>query len=115
MKFCGHRNLKTIVGYYLDDISNIDSAASYLGLEQRRDLIQDFRSASMKRNPDLRHSLPARERSKLKQRRDFIKICKQIDLLSTRIIDATIEKTQEELTIQRRNLYNNARRSSTKP
>ncbi|KAH6725001.1 hypothetical protein BKA61DRAFT_688306 [Leptodontidium sp. MPI-SDFR-AT-0119] len=53
MKFAAHRNSKTLVGYYLDNISNVDGTAVFLGLEPRRDLIEDFRSASMKRNPDL--------------------------------------------------------------
>jgi hypothetical protein len=52
MKFCGHRNPKTIISYYLDIINNIDSVVTYLGLEPRRDLIQDFRSAFIKRNLD---------------------------------------------------------------
>jgi hypothetical protein len=54
IKFAGHRNSTTLVGHYLDDMSNVDGAASFLGLEQRRNVTGDFRSASMKRNPDLR-------------------------------------------------------------
>jgi len=30
MKFAGHRNSKTLVGYYLDDMSNADSVAAHL-------------------------------------------------------------------------------------
>jgi hypothetical protein len=33
IKFYGHRNPKTISGHYLDNISNIDGAVVYLGLE----------------------------------------------------------------------------------
>jgi len=57
MKFAAHRNSKTLVGHYLNDMSNVDGAAVFLGLEPRRDLIEDFRSTSIKRNPDLQHSL----------------------------------------------------------
>ncbi len=71
MKFAAHRNSKTLVGHYLDDMSNVDSAAVFLGLEPRRDLTEDFRSASMKRNPDLQHSLPGKCLDELRQRRDF--------------------------------------------
>jgi hypothetical protein len=53
MKFAAHRNLKTLVGHYLDNMSNVDGAVVFLGLEPRRDLIEDFRSASIKRSLDL--------------------------------------------------------------
>jgi len=75
MKFAGHRNPKTLVGHYLDDMSNVDGAAVFLGLEPRRDLTEDFRSASMRRNPDLRQSLPAKNLDELKQRSDFVDLC----------------------------------------
>ena len=57
MKFAAHRNSKTLVGHYLDDMSNVDGIAVFLGLDPRRDLTEDFRSASIKKNPDLQHSL----------------------------------------------------------
>jgi hypothetical protein len=53
IKFAGHKNSKTLVGYYLDDISNVDSVAAFLNLELRRDLIKDFRSTSIKRDLNL--------------------------------------------------------------
>jgi hypothetical protein len=68
MEFAAHRNLKTFVGHYLDDMSNVNSAVIFLGLKPRRDLIEDFRSASIKRNPDLRHSLSTKNLDKLKHR-----------------------------------------------
>ncbi len=40
MKFAAHRNSKTLVGHYLDDMSNVDGAAVFLGLEPRRDLTE---------------------------------------------------------------------------
>jgi hypothetical protein len=82
MKFAAHRNSKTLVGHYLDDMSNVDGAAVFLGLEPQRDLTEDFRSASMRRNPDLQHSLPAKHLDELKQRRDFTDLGEQIDKLS---------------------------------
>jgi hypothetical protein len=53
MKFAAYRNSKTLVGYYLDDMSNINSTAVFLGLELQRDLIENFRFAIMKKDPDL--------------------------------------------------------------
>jgi hypothetical protein len=92
MKFAAHRNSKTLIGHYLDNMSNVDGAAVFLGLEPRRDLIKDFRSTSMKRNPDLRHSIPAKYLNKLRQRRDFTNLGEQINKLSTQITAAIIEK-----------------------
>lgn len=60
MKFAAHRNPRTLVGHYLDNTSNVDGAAVFLGLEPRRDLTEDFRSASMKRHPDLPQSIPSK-------------------------------------------------------
>lgn len=53
MKFTAYRNLKILIGHYLNDMSNVDGVAVFLGLEPGRDLIEDFRFAFIKRNPDL--------------------------------------------------------------
>jgi Protein of unknown function (DUF3435) len=106
MKFAAHRNSKTLVGHYLDDMSNVDGAAAFLGLEPRRDLIEDFRSASMRRNPDLRHSLPAKNQDELEQRRDFIDLYEQIEHLSAQITAAITEEERKKLKAQRRHVYN---------
>ena len=74
MKFAAHRNPRTLVGHYLDNTSNVDGAAVFLGLEPRRDLTEDFRSASMKRNPDLPQSIPSKSLDELKHRPKFIAI-----------------------------------------
>jgi len=57
MKFIAYRNLSTLISYYLDNINNIISIAVFLGLELRRDLIEDFFSISIRRNPDFQHDL----------------------------------------------------------
>jgi hypothetical protein len=67
IKFARHRNLKTLIGHYLDDISNIDGVAAFLNLKPRRDLIEDFRSAFIKRNLNLWHLLLIKNQDKLKQ------------------------------------------------
>tara|TARA_R110002060_G_scaffold36206_2_gene47165 strand:- start:1334 stop:2014 length:681 start_codon:yes stop_codon:yes gene_type:complete len=105
MKFAAHRNSKTLVGHYLDDMSNVDGAAVFLGLEPRRDLTEDFRSASMKRNPDLQHSLPRKCLDDLRQRRDFTDLGEQIDNLSDQIMATITEKGRQELKAQRRYVY----------
>ncbi|KAG9244994.1 hypothetical protein BJ878DRAFT_420194 [Calycina marina] len=105
MKFAAHRNSKTLVGHYLDDMSNVDGAAVFLGLEPRRDLTEDFRSASMKRSPDLQHSLPRKCLDELRQRRDFTDLGEQIDNLSAQITAAIMEKGRQELKAQRRYVY----------
>ncbi|KAH8585838.1 hypothetical protein B0O99DRAFT_529941, partial [Bisporella sp. PMI_857] len=53
MKFTAHKNSNTLVGHYLDDMSNIDGATVFLCLKPRRDLTEDFRFAFIRRNPDL--------------------------------------------------------------
>jgi hypothetical protein len=105
MKFAAHRNSKTLVGHYLDDMSNVDGAAAFLGLEPRRDLTEDFRSASMRRNPDLRHSLPTKKLEELKHRQDFIALCQQIENLSVQITAAIPEEAGKELKARRRHIY----------
>lgn len=105
MKFAAHRNSKTLVGHYLDDMSNVDGVAAFLGLEPRRDLTEDFRSASIRRNPDLRYSLPAKNLDELKQRRDFIDLCAQIEDISAQITAAITEEERKKLKTQRRHVY----------
>ncbi len=83
-----YRNSKTLVGYYLDDMSNVDSAAVFLGLEPWWDLTEDFHSASIRRNPDLWHSLPAKCLDELRQRCDFTDLGEQIENLSAQITAA---------------------------
>jgi hypothetical protein len=97
MKYAAHRNSKTLVGHYLDDISNVDGAAVFLGLEPQQDLTEDFRSASIRRNPDLRHLLLAKCLDELRQRRDFTDLGEQIDDLSAQITAAITEKGRQEL------------------
>jgi hypothetical protein len=83
MKFAGHRNPKTLVNYYLGNLSNVDGAAAFLNLNPRRDVTKDFRSASIKRNLDLQHSLPAKMLKELEDRADYIAFSKGINNLSS--------------------------------
>jgi hypothetical protein len=53
MKFVAHRNPKTLVSHYLDDMSNVDGAAAFLKLKAQGDLMEDFRSTSMGKTLDI--------------------------------------------------------------
>jgi hypothetical protein len=105
MKFAAHRNPKTLVGHYLDDTSNVDGAAYFLNLEPRRDLTEDFRSASMNKDLDLRHSLPAKFLEELRQRQDFTNLDEQLESLSTQITATSTEEGRLQLVTQRRHVY----------
>ena len=105
MKFAAHRNSKTLVGHYLDDMSNIDGAAAFLDLNPRRDLTEDFRTASVKRDPGLTHSLPAKNLEDLKYRPDFLELCEQVNDLSVQITMAATDEARKELNARRRYVY----------
>ncbi|KAI3324577.1 hypothetical protein HD806DRAFT_534041 [Xylariaceae sp. AK1471] len=105
MKFAAHRNSKTLISHYLDDMSIVDGAAVFLGLEPRRDLTKDFRYMSMRRNPDLQHSLPGKCLDELRWRRGFTDLGEQIDNLSAQITAAITEKGRQELKAQRHYVY----------
>ena len=110
MKFAGYRNSKTLIGHYLNDMSNVDGAAAYLGLEPRRDITEDFRSATMGRNPELLQSLPAKLLKELEQRQDYVELCREIEDLSFQIKAAPINEGREELKAQQDRLYHQRRK-----
>lgn len=84
-KFVGHRNSETLIGHYLSDMSNIDGTATFFGLEPRRDITGNFRSASKGTNPDLLRTLPASILSELEHRQDYIELSKQLKELPRQI------------------------------
>ncbi|KAF1346306.1 hypothetical protein EJ07DRAFT_145073, partial [Lizonia empirigonia] len=111
MKFAGHRNASTLVGHYLDDMSNVDGAASFLGLDARRDITEDFRSATMLRNPDLPLSLPTEMLELLRQKPEYESLTKSIYEIKWQIKTAkdstlgqTLQKQIDRLYYQRRKL-----------
>ena len=111
MKYAGHRNAKTLVGHYLDDASNVDGAAAFLKTNPRRDLTEYFRSESMKKNPNLPHSLTANNLDHLKQRQDYIDLSEQIKNLDgnesqtqrRRLYDQRQTLVKREIQDQRKN------------
>ena len=78
MKFAGHRNSKTLVGYYLSDENKVDGTAAFLKLDARGDLTEDFRSESMGKTSDIQHSLAANILHDLKQRQDYMDLSEQL-------------------------------------
>jgi hypothetical protein len=92
MKFAAHKNSKTLVNDYLS--GTVDGGAAFLKCKRRKDIAEDFRSASMGGGRNLPSSLTANNRHHLKQRQDYID-------LSERIIDLKGEGSRT----QRRHLY----------
>ena len=105
MKFAAHRNSKTLVSHYLNNISNVDNTAVFLSLELQQDFTKDFRSTSMKKNLNLQHSIPAKYLDKLRQHWDFTNLSEQINNLSSQITAAITEKGRQKLKAQQRYVY----------
>ncbi|KAK8038354.1 hypothetical protein PG994_015121 [Apiospora phragmitis] len=105
MKFAAHRNPRTLVGHYLADMTNVDGTASFLGLKPRRDLTEDFRSASMRRDPNLPSVLPAKLREALQSQPDYSEATSQIKALSYEIDTVGLEEDRKHLIAQRDQLY----------
>jgi len=110
MKFAGHRSSKTLVGHYLDDMSNVDGAASFLGLEARRDVTEDFRSATMRRNPNLPLSLPTEMLEILRENPMYESLTKSIYQTKWQIKTADTIGTCAKLRNQMDKLYHQRRK-----
>ncbi|RYP14043.1 hypothetical protein DL767_010440 [Monosporascus sp. MG133] len=106
-QFAAQRNLKTLVGHYLHSLTTIDGAACFLEMQPRNDLTQDFRTATMKRNPDLRHSLPSKMQAELESRDDYAALTRQIENLSLQIKTATDQAALTRLRDERSRAYKN--------
>ncbi len=78
---------------------------SSLAWEPWRDLIEDFRSASIMRNPDFRHSFLANCLDELRKRQDFTNLGEQIAKLSAQITAGITEKERQDLKAQQRLVY----------
>ncbi|TLD12489.1 uncharacterized protein PgNI_02763 [Pyricularia grisea] len=103
MKFAAHTNQITLTRNYLSSITHVDGQGSFLKMPLRSDQTEDFRSITVKKNPDLFLSLPAKAQDKLKQRPDYIVISEQLkDLVSK--TDAQSRKDKSRLISRRRKL-----------
>ncbi|KAK7413651.1 hypothetical protein QQX98_007476 [Neonectria punicea] len=105
LRFASQNNTNVLVNKYLGNISTIDGAGSYLGMELRSDLAEDFRSASVGRNPDLRFSLPARQADELRKSPEYLSLTKKIYEINAEIETTTSPEVQAQLELQRKAAY----------
>ncbi|KAJ4193061.1 hypothetical protein NW767_010345 [Fusarium falciforme] len=105
LRFASQNNTNVLVNKYLGSISTIDGAGSYLGMELRSDLAEDFRSASVGRNPDLRFSLPARQADELRKSPEYLSLTKKIYEINAEIETTTSPEVQAQLELQRKAAY----------
>ncbi|PSN60122.1 hypothetical protein BS50DRAFT_507169, partial [Corynespora cassiicola Philippines] len=109
-KFASQVTDSTLGRHYLHDMSNVDGAATFLGLRKKTDLTANFRSVSMGRNPDLLLTLPASMQHDLEMREDYSSLWKEIDSLDSQIRDAESSKISQELRTRQSELYTQRRK-----
>ncbi|KAK0612550.1 hypothetical protein B0T17DRAFT_499912, partial [Bombardia bombarda] len=102
MKYAGHTNQMTMTRDYLSSITVVDGLASFLKLPPRDDQAEDFRSMTVKRNPELFLSLPAKIQDELRQREDYVAITNELEDL-TREMNATDSLVVSQKLRSRRN------------
>ena len=66
MKFATHINQMTMTRDYLSSITVVDSLGGFLKLPVWNDQAEDFRSITIKRNPELFLLLPVKIQDKLR-------------------------------------------------
>ena len=113
MKFAAHTSQTTLRRDYLSSITAVDGLASFLKLPLRSDQAEDFRSMTVRRNPELILSLPAKEAAELRQRPDWLALTDQLRALAQQTQgtdDATEKKVlqmhRKQLLEQKRVLEN---------
>ena len=109
MKFAAHTNDGTLRRDYLSTITSVDGVASFLHMPLRSDQAEDFRSMTVRRNPELLLSLPAKERDELQSRSDWVSIGLKLEELSRETKLATeltkiysIQQQRDQLLDERR-------------
>ena len=104
-KLAAQKNIKTLVGHYLHALTTIDGAACYLGLQPRNDLTEDFRTATMKRNPDLQQSMPSKLQDELESRDEYVALTRQIEDITLQVRTTTDDAALDRLKGERAKLY----------
>ncbi|KAK4209474.1 hypothetical protein QBC37DRAFT_378040 [Rhypophila decipiens] len=100
LKFAAHTNQITRTRDYLSSICGIDGQASFLGTQLRRDMAEDFRSATVRRNPELFLSLPAQQQDEPQERPEYIEIRAELYERKRKLVRQellNIQKTQERI------------------
>lgn len=110
LKFAAQKNEKVLRGYYLYDLTTVDGPSCFPNLKPRTDLTVDFRTATMRRNPDLKQSLPSSMREELHQRDDYILVSTEIENLASRIDAAEDEEESDQLKVERKAAYKRRRK-----
>lgn len=78
-------------------MNTVDGVGSYLDIDIRHDLTEDFRSATMRWNMDLPLGLPAKERAALEQEEEYVALTREIEKLTLQIEDvSTPEEVREQ-------------------
>ncbi|EXA32207.1 hypothetical protein FOVG_16578 [Fusarium oxysporum f. sp. pisi HDV247] len=109
LRFASQNNTNVLVNHYLGSISTIDGAGSFLGMELRSDLAEDFRSATMRRNPDLQFSLPARVLEDLQTSHAYASLTEKIRSINLEFNDSLSEERLANLKAQRKTDYEERR------
>ncbi|KAH7025146.1 uncharacterized protein B0I36DRAFT_367030 [Microdochium trichocladiopsis] len=104
MKFAAHTNQMTMTRDYLSSITVVDGLGGFLKLPLRSDQAEDFRSMTVKRNPELFLSMPAKTQDELRQREDYVAITKKLEDLSFETNAETRTAIRNQLLKQRRML-----------
>ncbi|KAK0707790.1 hypothetical protein B0H67DRAFT_495372 [Lasiosphaeris hirsuta] len=104
MKFAAHTNQMTMTRDYLSSITVVDGLGGFLKLPLRSDQAEDFRSMTVKRNPELFLSLPAKTQDELRQREDHVAITTKLEDLSFETNAETRTAIRNQLLKQRRML-----------
>ncbi|EHK19893.1 uncharacterized protein TRIVIDRAFT_47147 [Trichoderma virens Gv29-8] len=99
LKFASQNNPNVLIHSYLGNVSTIDGAASFLGLERRTDLAEDFRSVTMKWNPALNHSIPIREQRDLENSPEYRSIKDRIAEIKS-LKESAPKDSEEALKLQ---------------
>ncbi|KAK4095597.1 hypothetical protein Purlil1_393 [Purpureocillium lilacinum] len=105
LRFASQHNTHVLVNHYLGNMSTIDGAGTYLNMRPRTDLVEDFRSATMRWNPGLHLTLSAKDKEELEGSLEYKAVTRRINELSRRIREATTEDEKQQFKDQRRLEY----------
>ncbi|KAF6516203.1 hypothetical protein HZS61_003406 [Fusarium oxysporum f. sp. conglutinans] len=105
LRFASQNNTNVLVNHYLGSVSTIDGAGSYLGMNLRTDLAEDFRSASVGRNPSLQFSLPAKKFEELRTSPEYLELTAMIKKTNSEIERSTLPEERARLELQRKTAY----------
>jgi hypothetical protein len=85
LRFASQNNVYVLANHYLSNVSSVDGAAMYLGMQLRTDVAEGFRPATMRLNPGLSQTLPAEEEEELRKSPDFLSLEANIVRVSEKI------------------------------